>query len=76
MNDRHDSTPSLSQIKCPALIIHGEDDQLIPVHEAQVMYQFIPNSKLILIPDAGHLPNIEQPHQFNQAVREFIKSVV
>ncbi len=75
MRDRPDSTPLLHQIKCPALIIHGADDQLIPLHEAELMNQQIPNSRCAVIPEAGHLPNLEQPDKFNQAMRDFILSL-
>jgi 3-oxoadipate enol-lactonase len=75
MRDRPDSTPLLSHIECPALIIHGADDQLIPVSEAQSMHTQLPGSRLVIIPNAGHLPNLEQPELFNQAVREFLLSL-
>ncbi len=74
MRDRPDSTPMLPQITCPTLIIQGSDDQLIPVKEAEAMAGRIANSSLVVIPQAGHLPNLEQPEMFNQAVRDFIKS--
>jgi pimeloyl-ACP methyl ester carboxylesterase len=75
MRDRPDSTPLLSQVQCPVLIIHGADDQLIPVSEAQLMHQQLPGSRLVVIPEAGHLPNLEQSKLFNQAVREFLSSL-
>jgi pimeloyl-ACP methyl ester carboxylesterase len=75
MRDRPDSTPLLSQLQCPVLIVHGADDQLIPVSEAKLMHQQLPGSRLVVIPEAGHLPNLEQPELFNQAVREFLSSL-
>jgi len=69
MRDRPDSTSLLSQINCPVLIIQGADDRLIPIFEAELMNKQIPDSRLIAIPDAGHLPNLEQPKKFNQAIR-------
>lgn len=72
MRDRPDSTPMLSKISCPVLIVHGTDDQLIPIKEAEMMHQVIPNSRLVKISAAGHLPNLEQPEIFNQAIRDFI----
>lgn len=75
MRDRPDSTPLLSQINYPVLIIHGADDQLISIHEAETMKQQIPDSRLIAIPEAGHLPNLEQPEKFNQAIRVFVQSL-
>jgi 3-oxoadipate enol-lactonase len=75
MRDRIDSTPLLPHITCPTLIIHGEDDQLIPVKEAEVMEQSIPNSQLIILPEAGHLANMEQPDKFNQALVAFLDTL-
>jgi 3-oxoadipate enol-lactonase len=75
MRDRPDSTPLLSQVHCPTLIVHGADDQLIPVTEADTMHQRLADSHLVIIPDAGHLPNLEQPELFNQALREFLLSL-
>ena len=73
MRDRPDSTSTLAKASCPVLIIHGADDQIIPLSESQAMQVQIPNSKLVAIPQGGHLANMEQPEAFNQAVREFIQ---
>ncbi len=74
MKDRPDSTPSLDEIDVPTLIIHGADDQLISLAEAEAMAAAIPDSQLVVVPDAGHLPNLEQPDIFNDAVIDFIES--
>jgi pimeloyl-ACP methyl ester carboxylesterase len=75
MRDRPDSTPTLATIDKPVLILHGADDQIIPVEEAQAMQVAIPGSHLEIIPDAGHLPNLEQPDLFNQAAASFVQSI-
>jgi 3-oxoadipate enol-lactonase len=75
MRDRPDSTPTLPQIDRPTLILHGADDQLIPASEAEAMHAAIPNSRLQILPDAGHLLNLEQPEKFNEAVRQFLSSM-
>ncbi len=75
MRDRPDSTTLISQVSFPVLIVHGADDQLIPASEAEAMHQHIPNSRLVVIHEAGHLLNMEQPGQFNAAVREFIQAL-
>jgi 3-oxoadipate enol-lactonase len=72
MRDRADSTPLLPQIKCPTLIIQGADDQIIPVAEAETMDLKISDSRLVVIPQAGHLVNMEQPELYNRAVSDFI----
>jgi 3-oxoadipate enol-lactonase len=73
MKTRSDSTAMLNEIEVPTLIIHGEDDQLIPVQEAQIMHTAITSSEMAILSDAGHLVNLEQPPWFNQVVFDFIK---
>ncbi len=75
MLDRPDSTILLSHLDFPVLVVHGADDQIIPVQEAEVMSSHIPNSQFVVIQKAGHLVNIEQPDQFNQALRKFLLSL-
>jgi len=76
MKERPDSSTMLTQINCPVLIIHGTDDQLIPLKEAELMNHQIPTSHLVKITDSGHLPNLEQPEKYNQAVRDFLQILV
>jgi pimeloyl-ACP methyl ester carboxylesterase len=72
MKNRPDSYSMLQFIQAPTLVIHGADDQLIPLSIAQDMAAAIPGAILSIIPRAGHLLNLEQPELFNQAVRDFI----
>ncbi|MBP7999864.1 MAG: alpha/beta fold hydrolase [Chloroflexi bacterium] len=74
MRGRIDSTPTLADIDVPTLILHGADDQIIPLSESQAMHQGIANAQLVIIPRAGHLLNLEQPDLFNEAVRHFLES--
>lgn len=72
MKERKDSSPLLPLITVPTLIIHGRDDPLIPVSEAQAMKTAIPHSQLVILDRCGHLPNLEASNQFNQAILDFI----
>jgi 3-oxoadipate enol-lactonase len=72
MKLRPDSTPFLREIAVPTLIIHGADDQIIPTSEPESMHASIPGSTLEIIPDSGHLLNMEQSQLFNQAVQGFL----
>lgn len=72
---RPDSTLDLASLVKPVLIIHGADDQIVPVAEAQALQQTISGAQLVILPAAGHLPNLEQPALFNHAVRTFLKSI-
>jgi 3-oxoadipate enol-lactonase len=73
MRDRPDSTPDLPALDVPVLILHGQEDQLIPLAEAEAMAAALPRAKLVVVPGAGHLPNLEQPEIFNDAVRDFLE---
>jgi 3-oxoadipate enol-lactonase len=75
MKTRPDSTASLAQINVPALILHGEEDQIIPQAEAIAMHSVLPAARLEIIPGAGHLLNLEQPEIYNQLLRDFILSL-
>ena len=73
MKNRPDSTPTLAQIDVPTLVIHGEEDQIIPLAEAEAMFEAIEGSEMVVLENAGHLPNLEQPEKFNEAVADFIE---
>lgn len=75
MADRPDSVSLLSTIACPTLIIVGELDLATPPSDARVMSEQIPGAQLKIIPGAAHLPNLEQPEAFNDAVRSFLASI-
>ena len=74
MKSRPDATETLGHIKIPTLIIHGEEDQIISIRDSEGMQTAIPDSHLVVIPAAGHLPNLEQPEIFNRAANNFITS--
>jgi pimeloyl-ACP methyl ester carboxylesterase len=65
---------SLPNIKAPALVIVGANDAPF-LNAADYMAAKIPNAAKVVIPDAGHAVNIDQPQIFNQAVLRFLKSM-
>ncbi|HEX3570600.1 MAG TPA: alpha/beta fold hydrolase [Acidobacteriaceae bacterium] len=65
---RRDYVPLLPDIKVPTLIIVGEFDAFTPIPDAELMHNSIPNSQLVIIKEAGHLTNLEQPEAFDQAL--------
>lgn len=74
MRDRPDSTSLLTQIDVPTLIMHGKQDGIIPSSEAEAMAKAIPDSQLHLVEHAGHLPNLEQPNEFNRIIANFLSA--
>ena len=69
---RPDSTELLSTIRCPALIVVGEEDGLTPPALSEEMHRAVAGSELIAIPAAGHLSSFEQPAAFNAALAGFL----
>jgi 3-oxoadipate enol-lactonase len=64
----------LSEIKMPTLIMVGEDDPATPVSASVAMHERISNSKLVILPSARHLSNVEQTEAFNTALLTFLKN--
>jgi pimeloyl-ACP methyl ester carboxylesterase len=56
----------------PTLLVYGADDVRAPLPVARDLEASIPASALVVLPDAGHLCNIEAPEAFNTAVRSFL----
>ena len=72
MKGRPDSTGELAAIKVPTLIIVGENDGVTPPEASRKMHEHIGGSRLVVIPEAGHLSNLEAPEAFNGALAEFL----
>ena len=75
MMHRPDSTPLLAQVSVPTLVITGAEDEMIPVEESRRMASAIRGAKLVVIPGAGHLANLEQPDAFNAALNGFLTAL-
>ena len=56
-----DNRPILPRISCPALVIGGEDDRVVPADVQREIAALIPESRLILYPDYGHSNDQESP---------------
>jgi pimeloyl-ACP methyl ester carboxylesterase len=75
MGQRVDSTDLLAGIACPTLVVVGEQDALTPPSVAQEYASQIPGAQLVVITNAGHLSNLEQPEAFIEAVGGFLGSI-
>jgi 3-oxoadipate enol-lactonase len=67
-------TARLKEIRCPILVIVGADDPGTPPAMAKEIHDNAPGSKLVVLPQAAHLANLEQPAGFTRALREFLSS--
>lgn len=66
---------SLAEIKVPTLLIAGAHDNIDARNNYQRWADGIPGAKIIFFPKAGHLVNIDQPREFNQAVEDFLATI-
>ena len=72
MAARPDSVTTLKTINVPALVVLGEEDTLIPLSDGELMRQHIANSRLAVIPKAGHFAVWEQPETVGKLIRQFV----
>ncbi|UCH63120.1 MAG: alpha/beta fold hydrolase [Fidelibacterota bacterium] len=70
---RTDTTPALSAMNLPALVLVGEHDVLTPPVDAQAMARALPEAALHVIPDAAHMSNLENPAVFNERLLGFLE---
>lgn len=75
LKSRTDSVRDLATIDVPTLIVVGEEDALTPPEAARKMHEHIGGSRLVVVPEAAHMSNLESPEAFNGAVVEFLKDV-
>ena len=62
----------LGEIACPTLIVWGDHDRLINVHDADVFAELIPNSRKVVFDDTGHMAMLEHPERFNPLLEGFL----
>ena len=70
---RADQQATLAAFKGPALILMGQDDQLCPRPRHDLMHKLMPQSRLVIIKGAAHLPTLEQPTQTTAALRRWLE---
>jgi pimeloyl-ACP methyl ester carboxylesterase len=73
---RPDSRPALAWIKCPTLVLSGDQDNTIPNSLSMEMANGIPDAKLKILPNCGHLPQVEQPQATADALTEWLRAQV
>jgi 3-oxoadipate enol-lactonase len=75
MAERIDSTPRLSGIDCPTLVLVGEKDVISTVDEMRGMAQTIRGARFVTIRDAGHMSPMDNPAEVNAAVLSFLGEI-
>ena len=66
----------IDKIVQPTLIIWGERDRILPKRMALKFAEKIPNSRYVMIPEAGHLPHEESPEDFAVIITDFLKGII
>lgn len=69
MAQRPDRTPWLRTFPKPVLVITGDQDKIMPLPTSQAMAEAAPHGRLVVLPHAGHLSNLENPAAFNAELR-------
>jgi pimeloyl-ACP methyl ester carboxylesterase len=71
--NRPDSRPMLAWIKCPTLVLTGDEDNTIPNRLSVEMANGIHGANLVILPNCGHLPQPEQPQATAEALVEWLR---
>lgn len=72
---RPDRTAGLVRIAVPTLVLTGAEDAVVPLEETRSMADQIPNARMVVIPNAGHLAPLENHPAVDAAILEFLESL-
>jgi pimeloyl-ACP methyl ester carboxylesterase len=72
LRDRPDQCATLAAFSGPALVLMGAEDRLCPRDRHEQMHALMPQSRLVIIPGAGHLPTLERPAETLAALRDWL----
>ncbi len=72
---RDDARPLLRTLTMPVLLLWGESDPLVPLSYAEQVRAEVPQARLVVIPNAGHIPMWESPERFNRELLAFLSDV-
>jgi pimeloyl-ACP methyl ester carboxylesterase len=73
LRDRPDQTATLAAYPGPALVLMGAEDRLCPRDRHDQMHALMPQSRLVVIEGAGHLPTLERPKETTAALRRWLE---
>lgn len=72
---RDDISGEIARITVPALVIHGDADQAIDIERARSMAGALPGARMVVVPGAGHAPNLTHPQPVNAALLDFLRQL-
>lgn len=70
--NRPDGKPVLQSIRCPTLILTGNEDSWAPPKQHEDMAALVPGSRLVVVPNCGHMSTLEQPEAVTEALRSWL----
>lgn len=71
-NDSGEIAGKIGEIRQPALIVWGRQDKIIPLDQGRAIDQALPDSKMVILEDCGHLPYLEKPAELTAAILDFL----
>ncbi|MBI1845950.1 MAG: alpha/beta fold hydrolase [Candidatus Rokubacteria bacterium] len=74
-NNGFDVMERLTEIKTPTLVVGGEADTMAPPKFAEFLAQKIEGAQLVVLPNCGHYPQVEQSAKFDEALEDFVDSL-
>ncbi len=75
LQSRPDQTETLRDVKVETLVLCGDQDRLCPIERHELIHSLVTGSDLIVIPDAGHLPTLEQPNLTTNAIKTWLHKI-
>ncbi|OGN91869.1 MAG: hypothetical protein A2Z70_03700 [Chloroflexi bacterium RBG_13_48_17] len=76
MKDEAYIASCLNDIKCPTLIIWGAEDRVISPSRAEMFHRDIRSASLLMVPEAGHMPQVDKPDVVNKAIIKFLSEEI
>ena len=68
----YDEALEVEQIDVPALVVHGDDDLIVPVENGRTLARRLPNARYVELAGRGHNVMLEDPEAFNAVVLDFL----
>jgi pimeloyl-ACP methyl ester carboxylesterase len=65
----------VAQIRCPALVIHGEQDRIIDKRTSEDLTSALPRAELVMMRGVGHVPQLEAPRAVSRLVERFARTL-
>jgi pimeloyl-ACP methyl ester carboxylesterase len=72
---RPDARIHLSNLRCPTLVLCGDEDQLTPPECSREIAALVPGAVLVMVPRCGHMLTMEQPEAVNAALRDWLEAL-